>query len=552
MTEQFPRAFRQGLPPELGGHPGFGYRTETEDGVLIERDVAIPLRDGTTLYADVFRPENDEIVPAIVCYAPFGKHPHIDLKTFFAGSGIPVERLSEHTPFEVFDPIRWAKEGFAVCVVDAVGNWYSEGRAQFFDADHEAKAGYDCVEHFAAQPWCNGKVGWGGVSYYAMTAWSVAALQPPHLSAILPWDAASDNYRETNFHGGIPSTLTHNWMLMTGFGLGEVEDMEATVSEHPLDDEAWRLRVADWSRVTVPTYAVTEWGNDLHLRGTIEAWRALSSDDKFLDITGGREWADFYSEWGYERQRAFFGKYLRDEDTDVSSWAPVRVAQRWGHNEWDFRDENEFPLARTEYTTYHLNGATGTATATAPASASQVTYDATTEGDGAVFDLRWDEPTEITGYARLRFWVSADAHNDADLFVAFERIDADGRTVPHAFSQMWDDGPVSFGWLRASHRELDEVRSSHGQPVHAHSRRQWLVHATPVPVDVEIWPTNIHFEPGERLRIHIRGTAIHPEPTAPFASSFVAQNRGHHTIHTGGDFDSYVVLPVIPGGATTS
>lgn len=60
----------------------------------------------------------------------------------------------------------------------------------------------------------------GGVSYYAMTAWHVAALRPPSLAAILPWDAASDNYRETNFTGGIPlSGLNHNWMLLTGIGL---------------------------------------------------------------------------------------------------------------------------------------------------------------------------------------------------------------------------------------------------------------------------------------------------------------------------------------------
>src|SRR5579859_6199275 len=249
--------FRPALDPKLGGHPAHGYRTEQRESVLIERDVAVPIRGGRTLYADVFRNIDGSNIPAVICYAPFGKHPHIDLKHAFAGSDIPFDELSRETPFEVFDPMRWAREGFAICVIDGVGNWYSDGTARFFSLD-EAEAGYDVVEWFALRPWCNGRVGWGGVSYYAMTAWSVAALQPPHLAAILPWDAASDVYRECYFTGGIPSMpLTHSWMLLTGYGLSTVEDMEAGARNHPTFDAYWRSRVAQWSKVEVPTYAVT-------------------------------------------------------------------------------------------------------------------------------------------------------------------------------------------------------------------------------------------------------------------------------------------------------
>lgn len=549
MTEMLVRTYRQAIHPRLGKHPGFGPRTERRQGLIIERDVAVPMRGGLKLFADVFRPAGADAVPAIVCSAPFGKHPHIDLKTTFAGSDIPFEKLSPETTFEVFDPIRWAKEGFAICVVDGPGNWYSEGTARFFSGD-EAQAGYDTVEWFAGRPWCNGRVGWGGVSYYGMTAWSVAALQPPNLAAILPWCAASDIYRECVFTGGIPlGPLTHNWMLITGFGLGEVEDMEAGWREHPMFDEYWRSRVADWSKVVVPTYAATEWSNNLHLRGTLEAWKHLGSTHKYLDVSGGKEWAEFYSEWAFERQRAFFGEFLKGERNGVTNWAPVRIAMRRNDQSWSFREEKAWPLERVRYSKLFLDAVHGTLVETPPAEAAETHYLSTDESQRAIFDFRFDKHTEITGHCKLRLWIATDLANDADLFVGIEKLDRDGREVPFIYSQMYNDGPAAFGWLRASHRELDQARSTPEQPHHTHERCRWLVHGIPVPVDIEIWPTSIVFEPDETLRLVVQGSEIHKVPGAGFAlRHWPLHNDGHHIIHSGGAFDSHLLLPIVPEG----
>ena len=122
VSAAFRRIFRRAVHPSLGAHPGFGYRTERSDGVFIARDLAVPISGGLTVYAHVFRPADAKETPAIVCYAPFGKHPHIDLKNVFAGSDIPFDRLSPQTPFEVFDPVRWAREGLAISIVDAMRN----------------------------------------------------------------------------------------------------------------------------------------------------------------------------------------------------------------------------------------------------------------------------------------------------------------------------------------------------------------------------------------------------------------------------------------------
>lgn len=541
------RFFRKAMDPREHNHPGFGYRREERGGVLIERDVAVPIRDGITLYADVFRPTDGRQVPAIVCYAPFGKHPHIDMAVTFPNSGIPAEKLSKETPFEVFDPMRWVPEGFAICVVDGVGNWYSEGTARWF-CEQEAQAGYDVIEWLAAQPWCSGRIGWGGVSYYGMTAWHVAALKPPSLAAILPWDAASDNYRETNFTGGIPlGTLNHNWMLLTGIGLGEVEDWEMGSLHNPMFNDFWKVRVADWNEVEVPTYAVSEWGNNLHLRGTVEAWRHISSSYKYLDLCGGKEWAEFYSEWAYERQRAFLGEFLKGEDNGVASgWPPVRVALRRNGTDWDFREESAWPLPRTEYRKLYLDAAGGNLSPVIPDAETTTQYCAIDPADQSAFQITFDKPMEITGHSKLKLWIAADSAADADLFVVYEKLDRDGNVVPFVFSQMSDDGPAAYGYLRASHRELDEARSKPEQPYHKHERRLYLSHKQPVSVEIEIWPTNIMFEAGETLRLVIRGSEY------PLAnkSGYVLKhwpliNDGNHIIHTGGGYDSHLLLPVI-------
>jgi uncharacterized protein len=530
-----------------GMYPGFGYAQRVKDGVLIEKDVTIPLRDRTRLYANIYRPKGKSGLPAIICDAPFGKHPHIDMKSTFAGSGVPFEKLSDETIFEIFDPMRWAKDGYAIVIVDGRGNWSSEGEALFFSPE-EARDGYDVVEWAAKLDWSNGRIGWGAVSYYAMTAWQVAALRPPHLAAIMPWEGASDVYRECYFHGGIPTLpFNHNWQRLVSFSLTQVEDMEAAMRNHPLIDDYWRFKVADWSKIEVPTYAVTGWPNDLHLRGTIEAWRQIASPHKYLDIHGGKEWAEFYSDWAYARQKSFFDHFLKGIDNDVPGWPKVRLAQRSAGQHWQFRDEREFPLSRSRHTPLFLDAASGSMTHSMPTADSTVSYNSVDRNGHATFDFTMLETTEITGYSMLRLWIAATGTNDADLFVGLAKLDRNGRFVNFTFSQMFDDGPIVLGWLRVSQRELDPVRSRPERPVLTHARHQWLTSDDPVPVDIEIWPTNVVFEAGETLRVVVKGTQVTSHPGSGFEIQYgPLNNAGDHVIYTGGKYDSHLLIPILP------
>ena len=111
---------------------------------------------------------------------------------------------------------------------------------------------------------------------------------------------------------------------------------------------------------------------------------------------------------------------------------------------------------------------------------------------------------------------------------------------------MFNDGPAAFGWLRASHRELDEQRTTPEQPIHKHERRIWMIHLEPVLLDIEIWPTNIVFEAGETLRLVIKGSEIYSAPGSPFAIRHAPLNNdGNHIIHAGGRYDSFLLLPMV-------
>jgi hypothetical protein len=167
--------------------------------------------------------------------------------------------------------------------------------------------------------------------------------------------------------------------------------------------------------------------------------------------------------------------------------------------------------------------------------------------DGVCFDYAFTQRTEVTGYLKLRLWVHAEGSDDMDLFVAIRKLDRSGDTVPFPFYSTHADGPVALGWLRVSHRERDETRSTPFQPVLTHCRLQKLADGEIVPVEIEIWPSSVLFEAGERLQLVVQGSDIctYPEEMNT-CGHYATVNRGRHVIHAGGRYDSYLQIPVLP------
>ena len=520
--------------PSEGKHPGFGYRIEPHDDFMIERDVTVPMRDAIKLYADIIRPKGSAKVPVILTYSPYGKH---GLKKFLFSpeSGVPAGSVSKYAVWEGPDPTYFVPHGYAVVNADARGSWYSEGDLTIW-SDQEAQDGYDLVEWAARQPWSTGKVGMSGVSYLAIVQWRIAALNPPHLAAINPWEGWSDCYRERSYHGGIPETKMVPWaQWSTSFSLTRSEEFVEVAKEHPLLDDYWRAKSADLSKITAPAYIVADWGDQgLHTRGTIEGFRQASSEYKWLEVHGRKKWQYYYRAESRERLRTFFDHFLKGSSDEVFNWPRVRIEIRERFYQGVMRAEREWPLARQKLTPLFLDAITGMLACDLPSKEGNLSYDA--KAGSAVFEHTFAERTEITGCMKLRLWVEARGSNDADLFVAIEKLDRSGNRVTFTFMSEFDNGPVALGWLRVSHRELDPVRSTPDQPWHLHRRELLLAPGEIVPVDVEIWPSSTLFEAGEKLQVVVQGRDIYALPVRHTQMHEDTRNAGEHVLHTGGHY----------------
>jgi uncharacterized protein len=161
--------------------------------MILDRDTEIPMRDGACLRANVYRPEAAGRFPALVTLGPYGKD--VPLRDFMQEAWdrlnatypeILAASSCKHLVFERPDPEVWVPDGYVIISVDSRGAGKSPGRLDP-NSPAEFRDFYDAIEWAAAQPWCSGKVGLLGISYYAASQWFVAAMRPPHLAAIAPW-----------------------------------------------------------------------------------------------------------------------------------------------------------------------------------------------------------------------------------------------------------------------------------------------------------------------------------------------------------------------------
>jgi len=530
---------RPPLPPPT-------YDERIEQGVFIQRNVSVTLRDGVRIYVDVYRPPAvEQGLPVLLGWSPYGKH-GLSNRVFWPASGVDPQWLSSLTAFEAPDPVFWCQRGYAVVFADPRGAWQSEGEFHH-NGSVEAQDCRDTIEWLGAQGWSNGKVGMTGVSYLAAIQYYAAALRPAALAAINPWEGFSDWYREFATHGGIPETgFIPRASDNIRFSLTRTEDTWANVQAHPLWDAYWKSKEVDLEAIRAPAYVVASWSDQgLHTRGTLEVFRRISSPHKWLDVHGQKKWAHYYRAESRRRRVEFFDAFLKERQTQVAAWPRVRLEVRERAGVAEERAEGEWPLARTHYRQLWLDAHRAALTDDAEGSTAELRYDAR-EGR-ATFDYRFTRDTELTGYMKLRLWLEAQGARDADVFVALQKLDGGGAPVGFAFYAFYENGPVALGWLRASHRALDETRSTPWQPVHPHDREEPLPEGSAVALEIEIWPSATLFRAGESLRLIVQGSDIYTEalPNLPFARHQRTRNAGTHILRTGGEYDAHLLVPVV-------
>jgi uncharacterized protein len=547
----FQPLMRPGVDPYSAAHkpplPLPDYVRTARDGLVIERNCTVRLRDGTEIFVDLYRPDGAERgVPILLAWGPYGKHA-LSNHVFWPRSGVEPEWLSPLTPFEGPDPVWWGSHGYGVAVADPRGAWLSGGDFHH-NGIEEAEDCADTIEWLGGLTWSNGRVGMTGVSYLAAIQYLVAPLRPGPLAALNPWEGFSDWYREFAYHGGILET---NFLPRASdnirFSLNRTENTWENVRAHPLIDDYWRSKELELEGIVQPAFVVASWSDQgLHLRGTIEAWRRMASPEKWLEVHGQKKWAHYYRPESRARQLAFFDHFLRDRPTALSAWPKVRIEVRERHGVAEERDEADWPLSRAQHQALHLDASSGRLCSNAFGSA-ELRYDAR-EGR-ACFDWTFDQATELTGHASLRLWVEAEGSDEMDLFVALQKLDAEGNEVGFTFYAFYENGPIALGWLRSSHRALDLAASTPERPVHLHTREEPLIPGVPVPVDVEIWPFSARFAPGESLRLVVAGKDLYePEEgvALPFPLHQHTRNAGTHILHTGAERDSFLLLPFVP------
>jgi len=546
--------------------------SEAGNTILIEKDVEVPVRDGARLLADVFRPQGDAKVPAILNLGPYQKD-----KLWVVPDTLE-EKPNEWMNWETVNPAWWVPRGYAAVRIDGRGSGKSPGQCEPWSLA-EAVDFYDAIEWAAAQPWCNGNVGLLGISYFAINQWFVANLNPPSLKAIVPWEGFADIYRDALYHGGILSVFMTNWFTahLLHHKLGraaqhlpdgwKVNTLDLWLSNN-LDTGALRGAQAQWDKITVPMFSVGNWtGFGLHLRGNTEAFMRAASKHKKLRIHTGSHVHPFYTEEGRADQIRFLDYCLKGIDNGVMDEPPIKLAIRHGANKIEWRHEREWPLARTQWTKFYFDlskpdgtaalvdkNPTPTASRTYAASSlgsmgstsaasSQVMGGGIKPGMGITLETPpLDRDIEVTGPLAATFWVSSSSE-DMDLFLTLRNFDPQGNEIMET-GQQGTPVPVAKGWLRVSHRELDPDLTLPYRPYHKHQRRLFLKPGEIVKVDVEIWPTSMVFKKGHRIRLDVQPRdGVGSQGYLHYHADY---NTGTNTIYAGGECESYLLLPVIP------
>jgi putative CocE/NonD family hydrolase len=367
----------------------------TTDGVIIERDVWIAMRDGTRLQADVWRPAAAGRYPILLQRTPYNR---ADSFAVIVNAGI--------------EPLRAVSEGFVVVIQDTRGRFGSEGA--FVPFRTEADDGVDTIEWLAARPYSNGRVGMYGASYYAATQLLAATRNPPALRAIAPQVTASDYHDDWTYRGGaLQLGFTLYWALGLAAaeaerrrGLGE--DVEAVTAQlqkliddpwsafrsrpldglgglgallpawsdwlaHPDRDEFWRsISIADqFATVGVPALHIGGWF-DVFLQGTLANYRGLvarpdAAEQRLIvgpwahavtyDALGEVDYGPSASLASLDLTRVhldWFAGFLKPDATPSAS-APVRVFVM-GSNQW--RDEDAWPPTRARTERLYLGSGT--------------------------------------------------------------------------------------------------------------------------------------------------------------------------------------------------
>jgi putative CocE/NonD family hydrolase len=561
--------------------------------IRIERHKAVPMRDGVSLYADVYMPAAPGKYPTIVTRTPYGS-----------------QRDAVHQ-----NMMKFAQRGYAVVVQDVRGRYESDGKWEPFR--DEAKDGYDTIEWAATQPFSNGKVATQGGSYLGHNQWQAASLNPPHLVAAFPSLASTNIYANWITMGGAfrlsfnygwgvvrmpnrimlpqyfhtenytPEELKYaNILMHLPLNDGDLQSAGAVVPhyrdwiKHESYDDYWKS-ISDeerFNKIDVPTYVSGGWF-DIFVMGTINGYVGMKNEGATPEARKGARM--IIGPWGhgpsqsfgevdftpaalveqFETELSFFDYHLKGIKNAIETDKPVRLFYM-GANQW--RSETDWPIPGTKYQELYLgnNGnansvrGKGTLSFTKPTKTSTDTYQydpqspvPTTGGnnccgtptpsgprDQRPLEQREDVLVYTSEFLEKPLTIAGPVK--MKLHAATDGPDTDWMIKlvdvhPNGFAM-----PVSEGILRAKFREgLDKIKLLTPDKVYEY--------------EIEMTGTANVFQPGHRIRVDITSSNFpqfdrNPNTGEPLGTS-TKTRIAKQSIHFGGTEISHILLPVVSG-----
>ena len=560
--------------------------------VLFESNVRVPMRDGVTLASDIYRPDAPGKFPAILVRTPYNR----------ASAGLT-------------DEARWfAARGYVVVRQDVRGRYDSDGT--FYAFKNEADDGYDADEWFGSQPWFNGNLGTMGGSYVGYTQWAQAVRGSKYLKAMIPYITTPDIYGNWIYIDGAPhygfdlpwggiSMDSHVSQFTDGFTWDPIYKHLPTATSdeaghhrtphyrdwmaHPTRDSYWDgiSFDNDYNKISVPILSLDGW-YDIFLRGDINDDARMRKEGKTPEARNAKRlmigpWAHSVGtrtlptgiDGGapamsgdnavFDMKPVFlrwFDHWLKGIDNGVSVDAPIQIFVM-GDNSW--RDEKEWPLARTQYTNYyiqsggHANSAIGDGVLTTlqpkgagtdafsydpanpvPSMGGNVCCSNVPSGpmDQRSVERRDDvlvyttpemkEPTEITGPIKMELFASTSA-KDTDWTAKLVDVQ------PNGVAQN-----IQSGIVRARYRDGG---GKPAQPVEADKVYSY---------SIDLWATSYVIQPGHRLRLEISSSDF-PRfdrnlNTGEDPATGTRMTVAKQTIYHSARYPSHLMLPLIPRG----
>ena len=525
--------------------------TAPPHGVVFDRDVEVVVRDGTTLRVDVLRPEDGGRYPVLLSAQPYGKDDMPARKR--SGRGIPKQYYlaandapithSAWTSWEAPDPGFWVPRGYVVINADLRGWGKSDGAPHVLDAAQEGRDLYDLIEWAAEQPWCTAKIGMSGVSYLAISQWAAAAARPPHLAAISPWEGFTDAYPDFSYPGGIRENgFMVLWSALQRLQKPKSASFRREQKRRPLYDRWWAERSAELENITVPALVCASFSDhSLHSRGTFEGFRRIGSPQKWLYTHRGPKWASYYSASALAAQAKFFDHFLHGADTGILEQPPVRIEVRASRTTIAaIRTVQHWPPTQSRPLILHLDAAPGLLSATAPPNPA-----ATVVGRGGIqFRWRFERDTDVIGPMRLRVPVSVDGP-DLTLFAGIRKVHH-GREVVFEGSYGFTEDIVTRGWLRASHRGVDDARSTPWEAHHPHTCAEPIPPGETVELDLTLMPSATRFAADDVMVLELRDRWFFPNNpiTGQWPAVYQRSKRQRWSVHTGSPASATLTIPI--------